>query len=66
MDLCITERAWFSPLDDAVMTPVPLADVPAEVFSEAMRDLDLPTAARSSPRSARTRPASATGSPTES
>jgi hypothetical protein len=23
------------------MTPVPLADVPAEVFSEAMRDLDL-------------------------
>lgn len=41
VDLCITERAWFSPLDDAVMTPVPLADVPAEVFSEAMRDLDL-------------------------
>jgi len=41
VDLCSTERAWFSPLDDAVMTPVPLADVPAEVFSEAMRDLDL-------------------------
>jgi hypothetical protein len=41
VDLCMTERAWFSPLDDVVMTPVPLADVPAEVFSEAMRDLDL-------------------------
>jgi hypothetical protein len=41
VDLCITERAWFSPLGDVVMTPVPLADVPAEVFSEAMRDLDL-------------------------
>jgi Domain of unknown function (DUF4132) len=41
VDLCSTERAWFSPLDDAVMTPVPLEDVPAEVFSEAMRDLDL-------------------------
>lgn len=41
VDLCITERAWFSPLDDAVMAPIPLADVPADVFSEAMRDLDL-------------------------
>jgi hypothetical protein len=41
VDLCGTGQAWFSPLDDAVMTPIPLADVPAEVFSEAMRDLDL-------------------------
>ena len=39
VDLCMTERVWFSALGDA--TPVPLADVPAEVFSEAMRDLDL-------------------------
>jgi hypothetical protein len=41
VDLCSTERAWFSPPDNTVMTPVPLADVPADVFSEAMRDLDL-------------------------
>jgi hypothetical protein len=41
VDLCITERVSFSPLDDTVRTPVPLADVPAEIFSEAMRDLDL-------------------------
>ena len=41
VDLCLTERVWFSPLGDTIMAPVPLADVPAEVFSEAMRDLDL-------------------------
>jgi Domain of unknown function (DUF4132) len=41
VDLCLTERVWFSPLGDADMAPIPLADVPAEVFSEAMRDLDL-------------------------
>jgi len=41
VDLCITERVSFSPLDDTVRAPVPLADVPPEVFSEAMRDLDL-------------------------
>ena len=40
VELCLTERVWFSPLGDVVMTPIPLADVPAEVFSEAMRDLD--------------------------
>jgi hypothetical protein len=32
VDLCLTERVWFSPLSDVVMAPVPLADVPAEVF----------------------------------
>jgi hypothetical protein len=41
VDLCVTERLSFSPLGDADRAPVPLADVPAEVFSEAMRDLDL-------------------------
>jgi hypothetical protein len=41
VDLCLTERVWFSALGDADMAPIPLADVPAEVFSEAMRDLDL-------------------------
>jgi hypothetical protein len=41
VDLCITGRLVFSPLDDAVRTPVTLADVPVEIFSEAMRDLDL-------------------------
>jgi Domain of unknown function (DUF4132) len=41
VDLCLTERVWFAPIGDTDMTPVPLADVPAEVFSEAMRDLDL-------------------------
>ncbi len=41
VDLCLTERVWFSPLGDADMAPIPLTEVPAEVFSEAMRDLDL-------------------------
>ena len=41
VELCLTERMWFSPLGDVDMTPIPLAGVPAEVFSEAMRDLDL-------------------------
>jgi hypothetical protein len=41
VDLCITENLSFSPLHDTVLAPVPLADVPADVFSEAMRDLDL-------------------------
>jgi hypothetical protein len=41
VDLCVTERVWFSPLGDVDMAPIPLADVPGEVFSEAMRDLDL-------------------------
>jgi len=40
-ELCQTGRLAFSPLDDVVRTPVPLAEVPAEVFSEAMRDLSL-------------------------
>ncbi|HET7013445.1 MAG TPA: DUF4132 domain-containing protein [Streptosporangiaceae bacterium] len=39
--LCKTDRLSFSPLGDAYGAPVPLADVPADVFSEAMRDLDL-------------------------
>jgi hypothetical protein len=41
VDLCITERVTFSPLDDTVRAPILLADIPAEVFSEAVRDLDL-------------------------
>jgi hypothetical protein len=41
VDLCITERVTFSPLDDTVRAPILLAEMPAEVFSEAMRDLDL-------------------------
>lgn len=41
VDLCITERVSFFPLDDKAGTPVPLASLPPEVFSEAMRDLDL-------------------------
>jgi hypothetical protein len=41
VDLCLTERVWFSPLGDTEMPPVPIADVPVEVFSEAMRDIDL-------------------------
>jgi hypothetical protein len=41
VDLCITEQVTFSPLDDTVRAPVQLTDIPAEVFSEAMRDLDL-------------------------
>jgi len=41
VDLFLTERVSFFPLDDKVGVPVPLADLPPEVFSEAMRDLDL-------------------------
>jgi hypothetical protein len=41
VDLCVTERVTFSALDDTVRAPILLADIPAEVFSEAMRDLDL-------------------------
>lgn len=41
VDLCVTENVTFSALADPERTPVPLADVPPEVFSEAMRDLDL-------------------------
>ena len=41
VDLCATGPLAFSPLDDAVRTPIPLADVPPHVFSEALRDLDL-------------------------
>jgi hypothetical protein len=39
--LCLTERLSFAPLGETCGVPVPLTDVPAEVFSEAMRDLDL-------------------------
>ena len=41
VELCLTGEIAFSALDDVVPVPVPLADVPAEVFSETMRDLDL-------------------------
>lgn len=40
-ELCLTGRLIFTTTGDATMTPVPLADVPPELFSEAMRDLDL-------------------------
>ena len=41
VELCLTGEIAFSALDDMVPVPVPLADVPAEVFSETMRDVDL-------------------------
>jgi hypothetical protein len=41
IELCQTGRLIFTATGDAAMTPIPLADVPAELFSEAMRDLDL-------------------------
>jgi uncharacterized protein DUF4132 len=40
-ELCQTGRLMFTATGDAAMTPIPIADVPAELFSEAMRDLDL-------------------------
>jgi len=40
-ELCLTGRLIFTASGDAAMAPIPLADVPAELFSEAMRDLDL-------------------------
>jgi hypothetical protein len=42
VELCLTGRLAFSSLKDVVRTgPLTLADVPAHVFSEAMRDADL-------------------------
>lgn len=41
VELCLTSTIAFSALADVVQVPVPLADVPAEVFSETMRDIDL-------------------------
>jgi len=41
VDLCLTGLVSFFPLEDKAGVPVPLADLPPEVFSEAMRDLDL-------------------------
>jgi len=41
IELCQTGRLIFATTGDATMTPIPLADVPPELFSEAMRDLDL-------------------------
>ena len=41
IELCQTGRLIFTATGDATMTPIALADVPAELFSEAMRDLDL-------------------------
>jgi hypothetical protein len=41
VDLCLTGPVSFFPLEDQAGVPVPLADLPQEVFSEAMRDLDL-------------------------
>ena len=41
VELCLTGQVAFSALADQVRAPVPLVDVPPEIFSEAMRDLDL-------------------------
>jgi hypothetical protein len=41
VELCLTGKIAFSALDDVIPVPVPLADVPGEVFSETMRDIDL-------------------------
>lgn len=41
IELCQTGRLIFTTTGDATMTPIPLADVPPELFSEALRDLDL-------------------------
>jgi hypothetical protein len=41
VELCLTGRLIFTASGDAAMAPIPLADVPPELFSEAMRDLDL-------------------------
>jgi hypothetical protein len=41
IELCRSGRLIFTATGDAAMTPIPLADVPPELFSEAMRDLDL-------------------------
>lgn len=38
---CSTDRVWFFRTGDRERTPVPLADVPPLLFSEAMRDVDL-------------------------
>jgi hypothetical protein len=40
-ELCLTGRLIFTTTGDAAKAPIPLADVPPELFSEAMRDLDL-------------------------
>jgi hypothetical protein len=40
-ELCLTGRLIFTTTGDAAMTPIPLAEVPPELFSEAMRVLDL-------------------------
>ena len=39
-DLCLTGQVVFYPAGDPERTPIPVPDVPPEVFSEAMRDLD--------------------------
>lgn len=45
IELCLSKEVGFFALGDVQPVPVPLADVPPEVFSEAMRDLDLIVAA---------------------
>jgi hypothetical protein len=41
MECAGTDRVWFERLDRGVWLPAELAEVPAIVFSEAMRDVDL-------------------------
>lgn len=41
VDLCGTDRVFFCRTGDRHRAPVPLAEVPELVFSEAMRDVDL-------------------------
>lgn len=45
VELCLTGSIAFSALDDPERVPVPLADVPAWIFSETMRDIDLAVSA---------------------
>ena len=40
-EYCSTDRVYFHRTGDRARTPLPLADVPPLVFSEAMRDVDL-------------------------
>lgn len=41
VDLCVTDQVRFVRIGDRKRTPVTLDEVPAVVFSEAMRDIDL-------------------------
>jgi hypothetical protein len=40
VDLCVTGRLQFEVVGEDQSVPIPISDVPARVFSEALRDLD--------------------------